>query len=640
MEFFYRGQQRWTGPWDNPNLFGLMMGVGLTLALGLFIQRLTSRGQSRSNADCGLQSAESLPINSQPSAINYFHRLTSLVIRHASLPLLLGAAGLCGYGLLKSYSRGAWLGTALGLGFLVWKFFNHETHQTHENPTRKKLSIFNLQRSTRRLWPPIAVLLISVLVISFWQFRHTESPLARRFFSVGNVNDFSWRNRVAAWEGAGRMMLAKPLVGFGWGKAEEVYSKQYRAAKLEESAAIQLNDYLMLGISAGVPTLGCLLIYLGLVLLRNAECGVWNGGSVAVVGLQASDLRLQTSATVQSLVTRHPSLPTICLAAAIVGMVGFWFDGGLFKLPTAVVFWVLLELARRADIPVCQFGQLSSRPVQEHSAEKHGTGKSHAPAGWKTCPTIALRWLAGIIAVVALGLTALHLITPQRVVSERTLALARKFIVPPKEKADFEFLAAKPIWSGQPLKHLLQHAHLANYNRTLVNWKLDDQLYREFVLSLEIDPSPGLTVTLSPSDGERAGVRGNGVLNAQPSTIHHQPSTDFGWRRPLWEFFYPRIRKESSLDAAAEIVIRNLRERMKMTVRDGVGKSLLQNWQQGQASEREFQVLGVAVLRSVGIPARLSGAAQAEFWNGAEWKQAAPTAAGDLRPGTGSARKD
>jgi hypothetical protein len=201
-------------------------------------------------------------------------------------------------------------------------------------------------------------------------------------------------------------------------------------------------------------------------------------------------------------------------------MVGFWFDGGLFKLPTAVVFWVLLELARRADIPVCQFGQLSSRPVQEHSAEKHGTGKSHAPAGWKTCPTIALRWLAGIIAVVALGLTALHLITPQRVVSERTLALARKFIVPPKEKADFEFLAAKPIWSGQPLKHLLQHAHLANYNRTLVNWKLDDQLYREFVLSLEIDPSPGLTVTLSPSDGERAGVRGiqhgHALFNLQP----------------------------------------------------------------------------------------------------------------------------
>jgi hypothetical protein len=25
-------------------------------------------------------------------------------------------------------------------------------------------------------------------------------------------------------------------------------------------------------------------------------------------------------------------------------LVAFWFDGGLFDLPTAVVFWILLEL--------------------------------------------------------------------------------------------------------------------------------------------------------------------------------------------------------------------------------------------------------------------------------------------------------
>jgi hypothetical protein len=26
--------------------------------------------------------------------------------------------------------------------------------------------------------------------------------------------------------------------------------------------------------------------------------------------------------------------------------VGFWFDGGLFKLATASLFWILLELGR------------------------------------------------------------------------------------------------------------------------------------------------------------------------------------------------------------------------------------------------------------------------------------------------------
>jgi hypothetical protein len=42
----------------------------------------------------------------------------------------------------------------------------------------------------------------------------------------------------------------------------------------------------------------------------------------------------------------HPAsfLPATCHAGAMVLLVGFWFDGGLFKLPTAATFWILLEL--------------------------------------------------------------------------------------------------------------------------------------------------------------------------------------------------------------------------------------------------------------------------------------------------------
>jgi hypothetical protein len=37
-------------------------------------------------------------------------------------------------------------------------------------------------------------------------------------------------------------------------------------------------------------------------------------------------------------------LSATCSAGAIVLLVGFLFDGGLFKLPTAATFWILLEL--------------------------------------------------------------------------------------------------------------------------------------------------------------------------------------------------------------------------------------------------------------------------------------------------------
>jgi hypothetical protein len=36
----------------------------------------------------------------------------------------------------------------------------------------------------------------------------------------------------------------------------------------------------------------------------------------------------------------------VCRAGALVLAVGFWFDGGLFELPTAATFWILLELGR------------------------------------------------------------------------------------------------------------------------------------------------------------------------------------------------------------------------------------------------------------------------------------------------------
>ena len=35
---------------------------------------------------------------------------------------------------------------------------------------------------------------------------------------------------------------------------------------------------------------------------------------------------------------------TVCRGGAIMLLVGFWFDGGLFNLPTATVFWILLGL--------------------------------------------------------------------------------------------------------------------------------------------------------------------------------------------------------------------------------------------------------------------------------------------------------
>ena len=105
-------------------------------------------------------------------------------------------------------------------------------------------------------------------------------------------------------------------------------------------------------------------------------------------------------------------------------------------------------------------------------SRSRGAGGTPALLWWE----IGLRWLAAGLAIAALAQTALHLVPPRLPIGERTLAIARKHLVAPKERSDFELLAAKPCWSGKRLKTLLEHVELANYNRELINWKLDEQM--------------------------------------------------------------------------------------------------------------------------------------------------------------------
>ena len=494
--FSYRGVPRWCGVWDNPNLYGLLMGAGVVVAAGL--------GRS------GWQMAE----RGWKSNVH--------------MALCLAAVALTAYGCFKSYSRGAWLGTVCGLVYLIWNsgvgIQNAELVMWFRNNRRALLTV-----------------LLSLVVLGFWQLRFSESRVAQRVASVGNLNDFSWRNRVAAWQGATRMMRTRPVIGFGWGEAEAVYGKKYLPPKVIEGAAIQLNDFLMIGICAGVPALVCFSAYVFLGLRERKAAG------------------------------SEQSPAMICRAGTVVLLVGFCLDGGLFKLPVAALFWTLLELARVS--PAGEGTEQTVNAPRASNAEEVSAGK------W-------LRALAVILALAALGISAVQLITPHLSVSERTLAIARKHLIQSSERADFDFLAANPSWPGKRLKTLLAHVELANYNRRLVNWNLDDQSYRDFVLSPLIDPA---------FDG------------------------DMNWRRALWENFYPRIRKENDPLSAAEIVVRLLRERVTISNQIQQPQSIAEIWRKQITDAEGFERIYVAALRSIGIPSKMSALQQAEIFTNGQW---------------------
>jgi hypothetical protein len=185
---------------------------------------------------------------------------------------------------------------------------------------------------------------------------------------------------------------------------------------------------------------------------------------------------------------------------------------------------------------------------------------------------IALRWLAAMLATWALAETAIHLVPPRFLVSERKLGIVRRFLVQPKESTDFEFLVTQSIWQGQRLKTLLEHVELTGYNRELINWQLDDMMYRDDVLSPVITGEAG---------------------------------EQLNWRRLLWEEFYPRIRHESSPEDAAKIVVRHLRERVTVLGLPDLPHAIPETWLRQLTDPTGFQIIYVAALRSVGVPARL-----------------------------------
>jgi hypothetical protein len=295
---FYHGP-RWMGLWNNPNDYGLLMGAGLVLAVGL----LTANRYKRRKDNSGFAARERkdhkefhplLAGRGEGRGEESKFSLRSLRSFAAINFLLLIAAGMMGVGLLFSYSRGAWLGTAVGLLFLTKAYGKFKW---------------------RLILPPLCV--AAAMVCILWNNTSDTAPWYVKRMDLGRPSAL---HRVVAWKAGFEIIRDHPL-GVGWNKAIEIYAKNYSPPE-GGAAAITTNDYLMLGTQLGLPGLICFVAYVALCLGSPA--------SRRRVGIERAG--------------KMPALPVICRAATLATLTAFWFDGGLFKLATAAVFWILLEL--------------------------------------------------------------------------------------------------------------------------------------------------------------------------------------------------------------------------------------------------------------------------------------------------------
>lgn len=280
---------RWAGLWDNPNIYGMLMGAGLLLAVGMLASK---------------RKAEKAGV------------------------IFLGIAiVMLGVGLVMSYSRGAWLATAVALLYLAWCY--------------GKLK-----------WRYVAVGagLVALGALFLWSRTPDHAPWYVKRADLGRP---SAQNRVLAWRAALEIMRDHPF-GVGWNKAVALYGEKYQPPE-GGPAALTTNDYLMLGTELGIPALICFIAYVGLCYRKsprlplNADLSPFNFATPVKIGDGAG---IDSSSVASPPVRDRESeaLRAMCLAGALVFVVAFWFDGGLFKLSTAAMFWVLLELgAYRGD---------------------------------------------------------------------------------------------------------------------------------------------------------------------------------------------------------------------------------------------------------------------------------------------------
>ena len=279
---------RWMGLWNNPNIYGMLMGAGVVLSAGLLADRKwKTEGGGRRTEDCV-----------QTRGFFWFGAAMKSAICQPPTAILVLAIGMMAVGLVMSYSRGAWCGTAAALLYLAWS-------------------------CGKLKWKYVAlgVGLLALGVLCLWGRTTDNAPWYVKRMDFGRP---SAQHRVAAWRGALQMMWDHPF-GVGWNRAVEIYAKDYSPPE-GGSTAIMTNDYLMLGTELGLPGLLCFVSYVALQLgvgRRKLEV--------------AEKFRISNS---------EFRIKTACRAGALVFAVAFWFDGGLFTLATAAVFWVVLELGK------------------------------------------------------------------------------------------------------------------------------------------------------------------------------------------------------------------------------------------------------------------------------------------------------
>jgi O-antigen ligase len=157
-------------------------------------------------------------------------------------PIAVLATGVLGIALLASLSRGAWLGSMIGLAVmaLVWS-----ARARRAFPFGASLLLLLFPAARLGLLPRSIAERISVIFENYWIFDAEKAELDSANWSIVE--------RMANWQAAWKMAMDHPINGIGLGNYEAVYYPQnYYVGKWTESLPHAHNLYLNMFAEAGI----------------------------------------------------------------------------------------------------------------------------------------------------------------------------------------------------------------------------------------------------------------------------------------------------------------------------------------------------------------------------------------------------
>lgn len=227
-QYRYHEQVRWSGIWQNPNIFGLIMAVALMFSLA--------------------------------RAWSALKKAAYVELMFWSIP-----AAIAGASIVKSYSRGAWAATVCGIAFFVWNSLDQKLPDLRD----ETISPQPVRFRKLLVWASLGFVIGFVLVCVLKFAANAQVSFAQRIFSIFSNRDFSSQNRLASFQDGINMLLDHLWIGYGWDNIIAIHSALYLQSGLSTGEAIKLNDFLMLALRLGLPLFAVFLFYLRVWLLRG-----------------------------------------------------------------------------------------------------------------------------------------------------------------------------------------------------------------------------------------------------------------------------------------------------------------------------------------------------------------------------------